>query len=200
MTNSSSHDSARDTIVGSMGPEWFLKPPQRACHHPQLKYFATEKWRCPMSVHNRFPSPRPQASGDGLLQCRRPARLVSQAPPRSRSATQARQRHVPLGRDAGPPCGGTGRARHSALVCSDESLQHRHECNGHCRAFSSRGAGLRRRRFRVTTGPAAGASHEEIAPGLGLGVITQYHLYSLQTCWWPKFEICTARPATSKRT
>ena len=45
------------TIVGSMGPEWFLKPPQRACHHPQLKYFATEKWRCPMNATTVPPCP-----------------------------------------------------------------------------------------------------------------------------------------------
>ena len=51
------HRRQHITIVGSQGPEWLLKPPQRSCHHPVLKYAATDKWRCPMNATTVPPCP-----------------------------------------------------------------------------------------------------------------------------------------------
>ena len=179
------------TIVGSQGPEWFLKPPQRSCHHPQLKYFATEKWRCPMNATTVPPCP-PEAI---CRVCTTGFRPHDPMP----AVTDYYSADVPPALFPEPHQEAEAQRRHDRDMYLWEEMQARHvvepvepgtlrwfavmkASSRHCRAFSSRGAGLRRRRFRVTTGPTAKASHEESTPRLGLGVIAQYHLYSPPMC------------------
>ena len=148
------------------------------CHH-----------RAPMparghlpSVHNRFPPPRPQASGDGLLQCDVSPGFF----PEPHQEAEAQRRH-----DRDMYLWEETQARHVVKPVEPGSLRWFTVMKASSTAtnatdtaglFPSRGAGLRRRRFRITTGPTAKASHEESTPRLGLGVIAQHHLYSPPMC------------------